>query len=166
MYPWGVFTHIIQGVSLALVSSDITLKDMSKRYQTTTKHEQARKWFVYFLGRILQTMATVVTCVWARCRLWNYVIFFNLYITLCMRRTLWCAKLTHGPLARYVKLWFAHAPGMPGTFSPPPRDSDPDMHQGTCVAHMAWCMPGSLTSGEVGGGKTFPAFPAHAHTAI
>ena len=25
----------------------------------------------------------------------------------------------HGPLARYVKLWVAHAPGMPGTFFPP-----------------------------------------------
>ena len=24
----------------------------------------------------------------------------------------------HGPLARYVKLWVTHAPGMPGTFSP------------------------------------------------
>ena len=25
----------------------------------------------------------------------------------------------HGPLTRYVKFWVAHAPGMPGTFSPP-----------------------------------------------
>ena len=52
----------------------------------------------------------------------------------------------HGPLARYVKLRVAHAPGMPGTFSPPPRISDPDMHHGTCVTHVPWCMPGSLTS--------------------
>ena len=29
-------------------------------------------------------------------------------------------ELGHGPLARYVKLRVAHAPGMPGTFSPPP----------------------------------------------
>ena len=49
----------------------------------------------------------------------------------------------HGPLSRYVKLWFAHAPGMLGTFSPPPRVSDPDMHHGTCVKHVPWCMPGS-----------------------
>ena len=35
-----------------------------------------------------------------------------------------------GPLARYVKLRVAHAPGMPGTFSLPPRVSDPDMHHG------------------------------------
>ena len=34
-----------------------------------------------------------------------------------------------------------------GTFSRPPRVSDPDMHQGTCVTHVPWCMPGSLTSG-------------------
>ena len=53
----------------------------------------------------------------------------------------------HGPLTRYVKLQVAHAPGMPGTFSPPPRVSDPDMHHGTCVTHVPWCMLGSLTCG-------------------
>ena len=52
----------------------------------------------------------------------------------------------NGPLARYVKLQVAHAPGIPGTFSPPPQVSDPDMHHGTCVTHVPWCMPGSLTS--------------------
>ena len=51
------------------------------------------------------------------------------------------------PLARYVILLVAHAPGMPGTFSPLPRVSDPDIHHGTCVTHVPWCMPGSLTSG-------------------
>ena len=33
------------------------------------------------------------------------------------------------------------------TFSPPTRVSDPDMHQGTCVTHVPWCMHGSLTNG-------------------
>ena len=56
-------------------------------------------------------------------------------------------RTTHGPLARYVKFRVAHAPGMPGTFSPPPRVSNPDMHHGTCVTHAPWCMLGSLTSG-------------------
>ena len=28
-----------------------------------------------------------------------------------------------------------------------PRVSSPDMHHGTCVTHVPWCMPGSLTSG-------------------
>ena len=39
-----------------------------------------------------------------------------------------------------VTLRVAHTPGMPGTFSPPPRVSDPDMHNGTCVTHVPWCM--------------------------
>ena len=53
----------------------------------------------------------------------------------------------HGPLTRYLTLQVAHARGMPGTLSPPPRVSDPDMHDGTCVTHVPWCMSGSLTSG-------------------
>ena len=55
--------------------------------------------------------------------------------------------VTMRPLPRYVKLRVAHAPGMPGTFFPPPWVSDSDMHHGTCVTHVPWCMPGSLTSG-------------------
>ena len=42
----------------------------------------------------------------------------------------------HGPLARYVKLWVAHVPGIPGTFSLPMRVSNPDMHHGTCVTRV------------------------------
>ena len=56
--------------------------------------------------------------------------------------------LANGPLARYVKLRVADAPGMPGTFTPPPRNCAPDMHHGTCVTHVPWCMPGSLTNVE------------------
>ena len=58
---------------------------------------------------------------------------------------------------------------MLGTFPPPPRVSDPDMHHGTCLTHVPWCMPGSLTSGFLWSrwrGKAFPAFPAHAQPAI
>ena len=36
-----------------------------------------------------------------------------------------------------------------GTFSPPPRDSDRDMHHGTCVTHVPRCIPRSLTSGFI-----------------
>ena len=53
----------------------------------------------------------------------------------------------NGPLARYVKLRVAHATGMPGTVSLPLRIRDPDMHHGTCVTHVPWCMPWSLTRG-------------------
>ena len=45
---------------------------------------------------------------------------------------------------------------MPGTFSLPPRVSDPDMHHGTCVMHVPWCMPGSLTGG---GRESVPCIP-------
>ena len=58
-------------------------------------------------------------------------------------------NLYHGPLIRYVKLRVAHAPGMPGTFSLAPRVSDPYMHHGTCMTHVPWGMPGSLTSGFI-----------------
>ena len=51
------------------------------------------------------------------------------------------------PLARYVKLQVVHAPGMPGTFSPPPRVSDPDMYHGMCATHVPECMSGTLASG-------------------
>ena len=66
------------------------------------------------------------------------------------------------------KIAGAHAPGMPGTFPPSPQVSDPDMHHGTCVTHVPWCMPGLLTSGFLWNrrrGKTFPTFPAHAQPA-
>ena len=43
----------------------------------------------------------------------------------------------NGPLTIYTKLRVAHVPGMAGTFSPPPRVSNPN----------TWCLPGSLTSG-------------------
>ena len=45
------------------------------------------------------------------------------------------------------KIADAHAPRILGTFSPAPRVSDPDMQYGTCVTHVPWCMPVSLTSG-------------------
>ena len=66
------------------------------------------------------------------------------------------------------KIAGAHALGMPGTFSPSPQVSDPYMHHGTCVTHVPWCMPGSLTNGFLWNrrwGETSPAFPAHAQPA-
>ena len=55
--------------------------------------------------------------------------------------------VNHGPLTRYVKSRVAHAPGIPGTFSPPPQVNDPDMHHGACVTHVPWCMLVLLTRG-------------------
>ena len=77
---------------------------------------------------------------WARVDRWyRFVKWYPAILTgLCPR---------YGPLDRYVKLWVAHAPGMPGAFSPPLQVSNPDTHHGTCMTHVPWCMPGSLTSG-------------------
>ena len=60
----------------------------------------------------------------------------------------------HGSLAGFVKLRVAHAPGIPGTFSPPV--SDPGMHHGTSLTHVPWCMSGSLTRA---GGENVPGIP-------
>ena len=75
----------------------------------------------------------------------------------------------HGPLTRYVKFQVAHAPGMPGTFSPrrqfqrKPLFSYPGMHHGTCVTHVPWCMSGSLTCGD---GENIPGIPGACAPAI
>ena len=60
--------------------------------------------------------------------------------------------ITHWPLTRYLKLWVAHSLGMPGTFSPhrlqrKPLVKGPGMHHVTCIAHVPWCISGSLTRG-------------------
>ena len=71
------------------------------------------------------------------------------------------ASIHLGPLARYVELRIAHAPGMPGTFSrhrlqKKPPVSDPGMHHDTRATHVPWCMSGSLTRG---GGENVPGIP-------
>ena len=60
--------------------------------------------------------------------------------------SVWALSNFEWYLARYVKL-VAHAPGMSETFSPSPGVSDADMHHGTCVTHVPWCMPGWLICG-------------------
>ena len=65
-------------------------------------------------------------------------------------QSFWTQILSHASQwasCQIRKIAVAHAPGMPGTFSLPPRVSDPDLHHGTCVTPVPWCMLGSLTSG-------------------
>ena len=59
---------------------------------------------------------------------------------------------------RYVKLRVAHAPGMPGTFFPPPtlKATASKRSRYACVTHVPWCMSGSLT---LGGRKNVPGIP-------
>ena len=44
--------------------------------------------------------------------------------TFCVVRHSKVHDCPHGPLTRYAKLRFAHAPGMPGAFSPPPTSKE------------------------------------------
>ena len=56
-----------------------------------------------------------------------------------------------------------------GPFSPPPRVNDPNMHHGTCVTHVPWYMPGSLTNGFLWSRwreETFPELQAQVQHAI
>ena len=75
--------------------------------------------------------------------------------------------MPHMPWASYQirKIAGVHAPGIPERFPRHRWLSDPDMHHGTYVTHVPWCMPGSLTSSFIWSrrcGETFPAFLAHA----
>ena len=63
-----------------------------------------------------------------------------------------------------VKFGGAHAPGMPGTFSLPPRVSDPDMRDARAVMHAG--IANKRFPLKSVAGKTFPEFPVHAQPAI
>ena len=75
-------------------------------------------------------------------------------------------SFVHGILTRYVKLRVAHAPGMPGTLSLAAHFKEncysaipaciTARASRTCRDACRGCLPAVA-------GKTFPAFPAHAH---
>ena len=99
-------------------------------------------------------MAQIISCIWNMTMLWH----FNHFCTEANER--------HGPLARYVKLRVAHAPGMPGTFSPAADFKENRLLAiPACITARAWrtCRDACRDRLHAVTGKTFPAFPAHAH---
>ena len=75
----------------------------------------------------------------------------------------------NGPLTRYAKLQVAHAPGMPGTFSPAADfKGNRWLAIPACITARAWrtCRDACRDRLPAVTGKTFPAFPAHAHAQI
>ena len=57
-----------------------------------------------------------------------------------------CATvLLQWPSCQIRKIVGCAGAGKAGNVSLPPRFSDPNMHHGTCVTHVPWCMPGLLT---------------------
>ena len=85
--------------------------------------------------------------------------------TMSVKRT----STDHGPLTRYVILWVAHAPGMPGNFFPAAavwrsRHASRHVRHARAVMHVGianYRFPLKSVAG-----KTFPAFPVHAQPAI
>ena len=57
-------------------------------------------------------------------------------------RSHWLKFLRHVAITLVIQ-----GPGLPCTFSLPPRVSDLDMHHGTCVTHAPRFMPGLLITG-------------------
>ena len=51
-------------------------------------------------------------------------------------------------------LWVVHAPGMPGSFSPPPTSKETTSYRSR---HVSWCMSGSITRS---GGENVPSIPS------
>ena len=75
-------------------------------------------------------------------------------------------QFSHGPLTRYVKSRVAHAPGMPGTFPPAAHfKENRQLAIPACITARAWrtCRDACRDRLPAVAGKTFPAFPAHAH---
>ena len=59
----------------------------------------------------------------------------------------WLVNIVSGQASYQIrKIADCACAGNAGNFSPPPRVSDSDMHHGTCVTHVPWCMSESQTS--------------------
>ena len=75
-------------------------------------------------------------------------------------------RMLHGPLTRYVRFQVAHASGMAGTFSPSADfEGNRLLAIPACITARAsrTCRNVCRDRLPAVAGKTFPAFPAHAH---
>ena len=103
----------------------------------------------------------------------NLQIYFEekwrLYLNWCFKCIRYPAtsSSSHGPLTRYAKFAGCACARNAGNiyiyiyiphhrFQSKPLASDPDMHHGTCVTHVPWCMSGELTRGD---GEKVPSIP-------
>ena len=105
---------------------------------------------------LLMSLSRYIILYWGDTRKWTFISTNANY----WRIVSWadCQRVKHlamGLLPDTLNCGFAHAPGMSGTFSPPPiskeaasyrsRHASRHVHHGTCVTHVRWCMSGSLT---------------------
>ena len=120
------------------ISIVLLLKDNCTQTPTTKQEEMSTK-FVSSHARVFNFVIKRLDCpVWL-----DVEISISHTCVFPPRGTWWIVwtYLLHGPLAGCA------CAGMPGTFSPSMRVSDPHIHHGTFVTNVPWCMPGSLTSG-------------------
>ena len=96
----------------------------------------------------------------------NYSMTFNVVDIL---EVIWYSSIwnaVHGPLTRYLELQVAHAPGMPGTYSPA-ADFKGNLKFAIPAYIMArarrTCRDACRDRLPAVTWETFPAFPAHAH---
>ena len=74
-------------------------------------------------------------------------LFVEMISTLCLSYSLVNYIITEWASCQIRKIVACACAENAGNVFPPLWVSDPDMHHGTCVKHVPWCMPGSLTSG-------------------
>ena len=82
---------------------------------------------------------------WYHCKFPRRTLWLWWYDAHKKKRAEWCDMCTAILMALLSGV--AHAPEMLGTFSPPLLVSDTEMHHGTFITHVPWCMLGSLTCG-------------------
>ena len=96
---------------------------------------------------------SILTCIFLNWNCWLWIRFSVTFVPAdqapLIRIMNLCQTELHsmGLLPDTQNVRVVHGQGMPGTFSPPPRVSDCDIHHGTCVTCVPWCMSGSLTGG-------------------
>ena len=67
----------------------------------------------------------------------SYISLARIHWFISFRVYQFCYRLIHRPLTRYVILWVAHAPGMPGTFSPSPTSKETASKRARHASHHA-----------------------------
>ena len=138
--------------------------------ETTRAVGEVKIWHIlkciYKYNTKLKGLVLYHECIVWNCNIWliDFLPAHSVNIHVMCYPWVYCKpRWRHGSLARYVKMRVVHAPGMPGTFSPPAQVSDAGMHHGTSVTHVPWCMPASLTGGFLwsrrGVGGNLPGIP-------
>ena len=121
-------------------------------FQGRTRHEVLFELDVKPLGRVtIEHLIYLMVCVWSVVLLCCDFVTSLVLMDLCNHypyHTWFIAAQWQWNLTVWASYQIRKITGCAcaGNVSPSSRISDPDMHHGTCVTHVPWCMPESLTS--------------------